>query len=484
MGQSHAIKNETLESTPMTEHHVFNPVVLREYDIRGLVGENIDEQDAYAVGRALGSKIKRGGGTRVAVGRDGRDSSPGLAAAVAKGFCDCGLNVMDIGIGPSPMLYFTVHDRMLDGGVVITGSHNPSSYNGFKMMDQNGSVFGTDIQELGRIAKEGDYESGAGELVDFDVYDIYVSRLIRDLNIANGRALKIAWDCGNGAAGSVIHKFVAQLPGENVLLFDDVDGNFPNHHPDPTVDANLKDLQQVVLEQNCDLGIAFDGDADRIGVVDNKGQIIRCDTLIALYASDVLKDNPGAPIIGDIKCSKAMFDEINRLGGQAVMAKTGHSLIKSKMKELSAPLAGELSGHIFFADHYYGFDDALYCAVRLLNIVANREGGQSLNEMLADFPVLFNTPEIRFEVDEAEKFEIVAQVLASLQKQALEDSDITVSDTDGVRVSTHKGWWLLRASNTQNALTARVEASRKTYLEELKEMLSAELEKLGIVIPM
>ena len=238
------------------------------------------------------------------------------------------------------------------------------------------------------------------------------------------------------------------------------------------------------MEQNCDLGIAFDGDADRIGVVDNKGQIIRCDTLIALYASDVLKENPGAPIIGDIKCSQAMFDEINRLGGQAVMWKTGHSLIKSRMKELSAPLAGELSGHIFFADHYYGFDDALYCAVRLLNIIANREGGLSLNDMLSDFPALFNTPEIRFDVDETQKFEIVAQVLASLQKQALEDENITVSDTDGVRVSTPKGWWLLRASNTQNALTARVEASRKTYLEELKEMLSAELEKLGIVIPM
>jgi|TARA_R110002126_G_scaffold13118_3_gene56689 phosphomannomutase len=478
-----AMKKESIGSVNMNEGHKFDPIVLREYDVRGIVNENIDENDAYAIGRALGTTISRAGGSRVAVGRDGRDSSPDLAEAVMRGLVDCGLIVMNIGVGPSPMLYFTVHDRMLDGGVVVTGSHNPSQYNGFKMMDQEGSVFGEKVQELGRIAAEGDYVSGEGEIRALDVCDTYVSRLIRDLDIAAGRPLKVAWDCGNGAAGAVIHGFVAQLPGENVLLFDEVDGRFPNHHPDPTVDANLKDLRQAVLEQNCDLGIAFDGDADRIGVVDNKGKIIRCDTLIALYAADVLKDNPGAPIIGDIKCSQAMFDEITRLGGKAEMWKTGHSLIKSRMKEMSAPLAGELSGHIFFADRYYGFDDALYCAVRLLNIVANTEGGKTLNELLADFPELYNTPEIRFEVDESQKFEIVEKVLASLRAQAKDDENLNVSDTDGVRVVTPKGWWLLRASNTQNALTARVEASRKTYLEEMKEMLSAELEKLGIVIP-
>tara|TARA_Y100000296_G_scaffold2495_1_gene3003 strand:- start:229475 stop:230926 length:1452 start_codon:yes stop_codon:yes gene_type:complete len=481
--QNLAMKYEETGTQHMKSAHEFNPVVLREYDIRGIVGENIGEDDAYAIGRALGTKIVRAGGLRVAVGRDGRNSSPALAEAVMQGFVDCGLTVMNIGVGPSPMLYFTVHDRMLDGGLVVTGSHNPSHYNGFKMMDQKGSVFGDAVQEIGRIAAAGDYESGQGEVQALDVYATYVARLIRDLEVSKGRPLKVAWDCGNGAAGAVIHGFVGKLPGENILLFDNVDGAFPNHHPDPTVDENLKDLQRAVLEQGCDLGIAFDGDADRIGVVDDKGEIIRCDTLIALYAADVLKDHPGAPIIGDIKCSQAMFDEITRLGGKAEMWKTGHSLIKSRMKELSAPLAGELSGHIFFADRYYGYDDALYCAVRLLNIVANFEGGKSLNEALADFPELFNTPEIRFEVDEMEKFAIVDKVLAAMQKQAETDTDMQVSDTDGVRVVTPKGWWLLRASNTQNALTARVEASRKTYLEEMKEMLSAELEKLGVVIP-
>lgn len=479
---SNAVRKDELNTGAMMEKHIFDPVVLREYDIRGVVGENIHEADAYAIGRSLGTKIKRAGGSRVAIGRDGRESSPSLASQVAQGFADCGLTVMDIGVGPSPMLYFTVLDRMLDGGVVITGSHNPSHYNGFKMMDQKGSVFGDDVQELGRIAAAADYESGEGEIQSLDVYETYVARLIRDLDIAGGRPLKIAWDCGNGAAGAVIHKFVAKLPGENVLMFDEVDGSFPNHHPDPTVDENLQDLRRAVLEQNCDLGIAFDGDADRIGVVDNKGEIIRCDTLIALYAADVLKENPGAPIIGDIKCSQAMFDEIERLGGHAEMWKTGHSLIKSRMKEMSAPLAGELSGHIFFADRYYGYDDALYCAVRLLNIVANSEK-PSLNDILTGFPELFNTPEIRFEVEESEKFALVDKVLASMQKQAETIADMNVSDTDGVRVVTEKGWWLLRASNTQNALTARVEASRKTYLEEMKEMLSAELEKLGVVIP-
>lgn len=478
-----ALKQDIDGMNIMSEPYNFDPVVLREYDIRGIVGENIGEADAYAIGRALGTKIVRQGGSRVAVGRDGRDSSPSLAQAVMQGFSDCGLTVMDIGVGPSPMLYFTVHDRMLDGGLVVTGSHNPSQYNGFKMMDQKGSVFGENVQDIGRIASKADYESGTGEVQELNVYSSYVARLVRDLNLSADRPLKVAWDCGNGAAGAVIHEFVAKLPGENILLFDTVDGRFPNHHPDPTVDKNLEDLQRAVIEQNCDLGIAFDGDADRIGVVDNKGQIIRCDTLIALYAGDVLKDNPGAPIIGDIKCSQAMFDEIKRLGGHAEMWKTGHSVIKSRMKEMNAPLAGELSGHIFFADRYYGFDDALYCAVRLLNIVSNVPEQRSLNEMLSDFPELYNTPEIRFEVDESQKFGLVDQVLESIKRQAAKDETIEVSDTDGVRVVTPKGWWLLRASNTQNALTARVEASRKTYLEEMKEMLSAELEKLGVVIP-
>ena len=458
-----------------TQAHMFAPVILREYDIRGIVDENLNAKDAYAVGRSLGSKIVRAGGSRVAVGRDGRHSSPEFASAVARGLAACGLEVLDIGVGPSPMLYFAVRDRMLDGGVMVTGSHNPSNYNGFKMMCMGQSVFGEAVQELGQIAAHADFENGQGSIVEVDVMATYVQRLLRDLS--SGRDLKIAWDCGNGAGAEVLHELAAKLPGEHIILFGDIDGDFPNHHPDPTVDKNLEDLRNAVIEQGCDLGIAFDGDADRIGVVDDKGGIIRCDSLMALYARDVLKANPGAPIIGDIKCSQVMFDEINRLGGQAEMWKTGHSLIKSRMQELDAPLAGELSGHIFFADKYYGFDDALYCSIRLMNLVSNFEEGQCLSDVMAEFPKLFNTPEIRFDVDEEFKFAIVDNVLASLREQGID-----VSDIDGARVATDDGWWLLRASNTQNALVARVEASSKVGLKNLMDMLSLELEKQDVQI--
>ncbi len=457
--------------------HKFDPSVLREYDIRGKVGQTLTMHDAFALGLAFGTKIRRDGGSRVCVGYDGRHSSPDLANALIHGLTLTGVDVENVGLGPTPMLYFAVKDKMSDGGIMVTGSHNPPEYNGFKITLQSGPVFGEGILELGKIAESGDFETGKeGTARKIDIKDTYIERLLRDFE--GTRDLKVAWDVGNGAVGAVLHDLVARLPGDHVLLFDDVDGNFPNHHPDPTVDENLVDLQQAVREQACDLGIAFDGDGDRIGVVDSKGNIIRCDILMAIYAKDVLDNNPGATIIGDVKCSQVMFDEIARLGGLPVMWKTGHSLIKSKMAETKALLAGELSGHIFFADKYYGFDDALYCSVRLLDSLSDNE--DTLTSLLAHLPSLYNTPELRFEVDDSEKFELVERLAKDLK--ARQNAELQLDTIDGVRVSTPDGWWLLRPSNTQNVLVTRAEASSRGGIDRLKEMVVNEVKKLGYEI--
>ena len=461
-------------NTPVA--YEFDAEILREYDIRGQIGKNLSEKDAHAVGLAFGTFVRRAGGTRVCVGYDGRETSPIYAEEVVKGLVACGLNVEKIGRGPTPMLYFAVKDRGADAGVMITGSHNPSDYNGFKMMVQTGSFYGDSVQELGRIAREGDYELGEGSARDVAVEDAYIARILRDLN-AGGRPLNIVWDCGNGAAGDVVRKLVKQLPGEHTLLFDEIDGTFPNHHPDPTVDANLADLIRTVKEKKADMGLAFDGDADRVGAVDERGEILRCDMLMTIYARDVLKRHPGAAIIGDVKCSQVMYDEINRLGGQAVMWKTGHSLIKAKMAELKAPLAGELSGHIFFGDKWYGFDDGIYCSIRLINEVASAEGPMS--SLTSHLPKIHNTPEVRFEVDETRKFGIVSDIAASVKASFAGDAKVKVLETDGVRVVTPTGWWLLRASNTQNVLVTRAEADTLENLEMLKAQVSGEVEKQG-----
>lgn len=465
--------NQTAKSFTPSLTHKFDPSILREYDIRGLVGKTLNEADAYALGRALGTLIKRKVGSRACVGYDGRLSSPVFAGLLGDGLMDCGINVEHIGLGPTPMLYFAVKDRMADAGVMITGSHNPAEYNGFKIALQSGPFYGDMIQEIGRIAAAGDYETGQGVSNVIDLQDTYVTRLMKDYD--GGKPLKIVWDNGNGAAGEILRRLCAQLPGEHTLLYDDIDGNFPNHHPDPTVDKNLADLRRKVLEIGADLGIAFDGDGDRIGAVDEQANILRCDSLMTIYAKDVLDTHPGAPIIGDVKCSDVMFDEIARLGGKPVMWKTGHSLVKAKMAELKSPLAGELSGHIFFADKYYGYDDALYCAVRLLNALGDADG--PLSSLTAHLPKLFNTPELRIEVDEAEKFAVVAKIAASLKAAATADS--VINETDGVRVKTPEGWFLIRASNTQNVLVARVESVSEAGKKNLLDMITAEVAKTG-----
>ncbi len=458
----------------MSNAHRFDPTVLREYDIRGVVGKTLSAADARAVGRAFGTELARSGGRKVALGRDGRTSSPELAAAVAEGLSACGLEVADIGLGPTPMLYFTVREYGYDGGVMVTGSHNPAEYNGFKMMRSKASFWGKEIQDLGRLAAAGDFANGQGRVASREVHEAYVARLLRDYR--GERKLTVVWDAGNGAAGPAMTALTRQLPGRHILLNQDVDGRFPAHHPDPTVAANLEQLQDAVRAHRADVGIAFDGDADRIGVVDGQGRILWGDQILALLARDVLAERPGSTIIADVKASQVLFDEIARLGGQPLMWRTGHSIIKTKMAETNAPLAGEMSGHIFFADKWYGFDDALYAAVRLLSLVAR--GRESLAELRDALPAAINTPELRFPCREDRKFAVIDEAKARLRSAGAKFSDV-----DGVRVTTKDGWWLLRASNTQDVLVARCEAHDVAGLARLKADLLAQVQASGIAPP-
>jgi len=456
----------------MTNGHTFNPTILREYDIRGIVGETLMKEDVYAAARAFGTVIAKNGGDSVAVGYDGRLTSPELEAAAVDGLGACGLKVYRVGRGPSPMLYLATYLLETDGGMMITGSHNPPSHNGIKMMLGGKSFFGESIQELGRIAKDGDYASGGGRIIDRPMLDDYVARVLRDFR--QGRDLKVAWDAGNGAAGEAMVQVTERLPGKHILLYEDIDGMFPNHHPDPTVEKNLADLKEVVLSEGCDLGIAFDGDGDRIGVVDGKGRVLWGDQLMAIWAGEVIAAQPGATIIGDVKMSQVFFDQVAALGGTPHMEKTGHSIIKSKMAEMKAPLAGEMSGHIFFADKYHGFDDALYAALRLLSIVAN--GDKSLAEIRDALPQTIATPELRIECPDERKFDVIAEVKQRLAQQP----ELEVNDVDGVRVLTDDGWWLLRASNTQAVLVARCEASDEQGLERLKAAVAEQMTVSGV----
>lgn len=451
--------------------HRFDPTSLREYDIRGIVGKTLGTADADAIGRGFGTRVRRAGGTRVAVGYDGRLSSPELEAALVGGLTAVGVDVVRIGMGPTPMLYYAEATLEVDGGIEITGSHNPAEYNGFKMVLQHKPFFGADIQDLGRMAAEGDWETGEGTVSTADIEDDYVGRLVAGYA---GGSYKIGWDAGNGVSGPIIEKLVKLLPGEHHLLFTDVDGNFPNHHPDPTDEKNLADLKRLVAEKQLDFGLAFDGDGDRIGAIDGQGRVIWGDQILSILAEPVLKELPGATIIADVKASQMLFDRVSELGGTPLMWKTGHSLIKMKMKETNSPLAGEMSGHIFFAHEFYGFDDAHYAAVRLIR--AAHMIGKSITDLRGAMPALVNTPEMRFQVDESRKFAVVEEVL-----DRLEAAGADVNRTDGARVNTADGWWLLRASNTQDVLVARAEAKDQAGLDRLLGMIDDQLALSGLV---
>jgi phosphomannomutase len=450
--------------------HRFHPTSLREYDIRGIVGETLGEADADAIGRGFATLVRRGGGSKVAVGYDGRESSPVLERALIRGLTEAGCDVVRVGLGPTPMLYYAEAVLDVDGGIMITGSHNPANYNGFKMVMFGNAFYGQDIQKLGRMAVEGEWERGSGGVSEMEIIDRYVDRLLQNFD---GKAFRIGWDAGNGAAGPAIEKLTAMLPGEHHLLYTDVDSRFPNHHPDPTEEKNLEDLKRLVAEKGLDFGLAFDGDGDRIGAVDGEGRVVWGDQLLSILAEPVLEDVPGATIIADVKASQALYDRIAELGGKPLMWKTGHSLIKTKMKETGAPLAGEMSGHIFFAHDYYGYDDALYAAVRLIRAVSQLGG--SLTALRSAMPPMVNTPEMRFQVDESRKFPVVQEIL-----ERLAASGATVNDTDGARVNTKDGWWLLRASNTQDVLVARAEANDQAGLDRLMAQIDEQLALSGL----
>ncbi len=458
--------------------HKFHPSILREYDIRGVVGETLFEADAEWIGRAFGSILARklGRNPVVALGRDGRLSSPAMAAALQRGLMSSGARVLAIGCGPTPMLYFSVYKLEADGGIMVTGSHNPPTHNGFKMMIGRKPFYGEAIQQLAKLAAANDVATGAGSQESVAVLPDYVARLASELADVDLSGLSIGWDAGNGAAGEAMALLTAKLAGRHVLLHEKIDGTFPAHHPDPTEPKNLVDLQQTVARGKLNLGIAFDGDGDRIGAIDGRGRIIWGDQLLAVLSRDVLKDKPGSTIIADVKASQVLFDEVARLGGRPLMWKTGHSLIKVKMAETGAPLAGEMSGHIFFADRYYGFDDALYAAVRLLKAVV-RHGGD-LAALRDQLPSLINTPELRFDCADDRKFKVVEEVRDQLKGESAKFDDV-----DGVRVNTADGWWLLRASNTQAVLVARAEARDDAGLARLKSSLCRHLQSSGVAVP-
>ena len=462
-----------------------DPVLFRAYDIRGTYGRTLRDRDAYAIGRAAALMLREGGGRCMAVGRDGRLSSPALEAALVQGLLHGGVEVLRIGPGPTPMLYYAEASMpQADGGIQVTGSHNPRDDNGFKIVMGGAALYGAQIARLGALAAAVSGEEGAFEIgpapEPIDIGKAYVERLLEAFSCLSeaerqrlGR-FRIGWDAGNGAAGPVLEALAARLPGEHHLLYTAVDGHFPHHHPDPSLPENLTDLCALVAAKRLDFGVAFDGDGDRIVVVDGRGRAIMGDQLLAMLAQDLLLDRPGALILGDVKSSQAAFDAIEAAGGQVAMGAAGHSLIKSTMKQIGAALAGETTGHIFYADRFYGVDDALYAALRFMAALARR--GSSVADWFDTLPRSLSTPELRFAVEGARKLAVVAEVAARLEAEGAR-----VNKVDGLRVMREGGWWLLRASNTQEMLTARAESGTEEGLAALVAELDAQLALSGVL---
>ena len=449
----------------MIPSHIF-----REYDIRGLHETELTDEVAEAVGRAYASVVRRHGGSKVALGRDVRPSSVRLAAAIERGIRAAGVSVERVGLVPTPALYYAVVARALDGGLQVTGSHNPPEFNGFKMTRGTLPLFGAEIQAMRGSIERHDFESGSGTGTDRAILDDYRAMLVERL--VSPKGLKVVMDCGNGCGGLVVPEAFEKMGHRVVPLFAEPDGRFPNHLPDPTVPALLVDLQAAVKRERADLGIGFDGDADRIGAVDGGGRIVYGDQLLALLARDVLTRVPGAEIIFDVKCSQGLIEDIAAHGGRPVMWKTGHSLMKSKLHESGAPIAGEMSGHMFFSEGFFGFDDALFAAGRLLRYVAST--GHTLGELVDSIPSYFSTPETRLECPEERKFQIVDELRREFSAR------YRVIDIDGARVEFGDGWGLVRASNTQPVLVVRFEARTPARLEEIRRMFMEPLRRLGV----
>ena len=458
-----------------------NQRIFREYDIRGVVGQDLTVEIAESVGRAYASLGQERGVRTVAVGRDGRLTSPELRDRLVKGLTDGGVNVVDIGVCATPLLYFSLFHREVDGGIMITGSHNASEYNGFKMCMGKEALYGPNIQRLREIIESEDYSEGSGTVFDSPIIPEYLAYLKESFASLDGSGVHVVIDCGNGAASLVAKDALEQLGCIVTGLYCELDGKFPNHHPDPTVVDNLQDLIKAVKEQGADVGIGYDGDADRIGAIDEQGNILWGDRLLLLFARDVLASKPGSTFISEVKASQLLYDDIKKRGGRGIMWKTGHSVIKAKMKEEKAALAGEMSGHMFFADRYFGYDDAIYASCRLIEILTKTK--QSLSSLLADVPQTSVTPEIRVDCSDETKFQLVDRVTKRLQglaqKSDSEEQELCIRNIitiDGIRVTFDEGWGLIRASNTQPALVLRFEASSPDHLQRIRTFLESQLE--------
>ena len=453
--------------------HNFAPTILRAYDIRGIYQDTLTEADAYAIGMAFIACLRdRGHGVTVAVGRDGRLSSPALAAALIDGLVKAGGNVLDIGCGPTPMLYFAGVTLQCDGAIQVTGSHNPPTHNGFKMVMNRRSFFGDDIQQLGAMSTAGMIPADGGKLTQTAVFDAYVNRLLQQ---ADAGDLSVVWDCGNGAAGPATTAIVEKLSGTHQVLFADIDGHFPNHQPNPVDPATLDILRSAVAGSGAAIGIGFDGDGDRIGVIDAKGRQVPGDFLTAYLAKDILQKNPNTPVILDVKSSDMALDLIKNAGGDPQIWKTGHSHMKKRMAEINAPIAGEMSGHIFIADDFYGYDDALYVATRVISQMVRT--GQSITDFVDTLPDQHATPELHIACSDTEKFPLMER-LSAFAKTHYDQKDLTL--IDGVRVRTIDGWWLVRASNTEAALVVRAEGTSVDALDRLVKNIATALGIAGL----
>ena len=458
--------------------------IFREYDIRGIVGKDLTPDLAESIGRAYGTVARQRGCRTVALGRDGRLTSPDLRDRVLAGITAAGVNVVDIGVCPTPLLYFALHELPVDGGVMVTGSHNAAEYNGFKMCLEKVALHGEEIQDLKNLIETGVYASGSGTVSTASVTSPYLRYLKEHFAGIDGTGMHVVVDCGNGAASLVAKAALEQLGCRVTGLYDELDGRFPNHHPDPTVVENLRDLIQAVKRHRADVGIAYDGDADRIGAIDEKGTIVWGDLLLLIFARDLLKDRPGSTVISEVKASQYLYEDIRARGGNGVMWKTGHSVMKAKMKEENAALAGEMSGHMFFADRYFGYDDAIYASCRLIEILSKTQA--PLSSLLADLPPMEVTPEIRVECPDDVKFQLVEAVRNRLVEAAKQPSSTNdnhsspvireIVTIDGIRVRFDDGWGLIRASNTQPALVLRFEAISAERLQALRTYLEGELE--------
>ncbi|MBH0206968.1 MAG: phosphomannomutase/phosphoglucomutase [Nitrospira sp.] len=455
--------------------------LFREYDLRGIVGTELTEELAERVGLAYATYASKRGVLKITVGRDGRLSSPALHKALLKGLLAGGLDVIDVGICSSPLVYFSLFALPVGGGIMITGSHNAAEYNGFKICLGKTAIHGDDIQELRRVMEQGSFTSGNGQLSDYPIIPDYLTYIKKSFAHVKAEQLHVVIDCGNGAA-SLVAKHALELLGCKVTgLYCDLDGRFPNHHPDPTVLENLSDLMQAVKDHRADVGIGYDGDADRIGAVDEQGQVLWGDRLLVLYARDILAEKPGSTIISEVKASQSLYDDIAKRGGRAVMWKTGHSLIKAKMKEEAAVLAGEMSGHMFFADRYFGYDDAVYASCRLVEILAKAR--QPLSALVSDLPQSVVTPEIRVDLPDTAKFDVVERVRTRFTEylktqQGLGPKKLALRNLitiDGVRAIFDDGWGLIRASNTQPALVLRFEATSSDQLHAIRALIEEEL---------